>query len=265
LDATMMLQGKVAVVTGATGGIGQALCRALARRGCRLGLLSRTPEKLEKLAIELRGTGAGLSVQQADIREQSAVGAALEAVERELGPIDLLIHNAGVGLLTDARSPDLDGLGEMLGVNYLGGVYALACVLPSMLARGSGHIVAVSSLGARRALPWCAGYAASKAAFATYLESLRPALWRRGIRTTTVYPGFVRTAMSEALPLRFPMLMVKPESAAERIVRAIIKGRREVFFPWYQAAVMGVLRHLPAGIYDRFMATVGRWGMRGEY
>ena len=259
------LRGKVVVVTGATGGIGRALCRVLADHGCRLGLLSRTPEKLEKLAIELRATGATLSVQPVDVGDRAAVGAALTAVERELGQVDVLIHNAGVGLLTDARAPDLDGFEEMLRVNYLAGVYALAAVLPSMLERGSGQVVAISSLGARRALAWCAGYAASKTALATYLESLRPALRRHGIRVTTVFPGFVRTAMSEALPFRFPLPMLSPEAAARRIVRAIVKGRREASFPWYQAAVMGLLRRLPAWAYDRLMAAVGRWGVKGEY
>ncbi|HXG13407.1 MAG TPA: SDR family NAD(P)-dependent oxidoreductase [Gemmataceae bacterium] len=257
------LHGKVVVVTGATGGIGRALVRALAEHGCRLGLLARTPEKLAKLAVELRGTV--LSAQPVDVRDRAAVADAVAAVERTLGPVDVLIHNAGVGRLTDARSPNLDDLIEMLGVNYLGGVYVLAAVLPSMLARGGGQIVAVSSLGARRALPWCAGYAASKVAFATYLESLRPALRRRGIRVTTVYPGFVRTAMSEVLPLRFPMPMMRPEAAARRIIRAISKGRREAAFPWYQAAVMSVLRRLPAWAYDHLMAAAGRWGIRGDY
>jgi short-subunit dehydrogenase len=256
-------------VTGATGGIGRALCLALAARGCRLGLLGRTPEKLEKLAVELRPSGAGgvspPSVQAVDIGERAAVAAAIAAVQTELGPIDILIHNAGVGRMTDARAPNLDDLEEMLRVNYLGGVYAVEAVLPAMRARGEGQIVAISSLGARRALPWCAGYAASKIALATYLESLRPALRRRGIRVSTIYPGFVRTAMSEALPLRFPTPMLRPQQAAERIIRAIVGGRREASFPGYQAAVMSVLRQLPAWAYDRLMSAAGRIGFKGEY
>jgi NADP-dependent 3-hydroxy acid dehydrogenase YdfG len=259
------LEDKVVVVTGATGGIGTALCRFLARHRCRLGLLSRTPAKLEKLASELRGVAANLSAQQVDVRDRESVSSALAGMERELGAVDVLIHNAGDARLTDARAPSLDDLDEMLRVNYLGGVYAVAAVLPSMLARGNGHVVAISSLGARRALPWCAGYAASKVALATYLESLRPALRPRGIRVTTVYSGFVRTAMSESLPFRIPILMMKPEMAAEKIVRAIVKGRREAAFPWYEAACMGMLRRLPASLYDGLIAIAGRWTIRGDY
>lgn len=259
------LHGRVVLVTGAAGGIGEALCRALAGHGCRLGLLGRTREKLELLASELRAGGAVASVHAADVGDRKAVRAAVAGAGQELGPIDILIHNAGVGLTTDARAPDLDGLEEMLRVNYLGGVYALEAVLPAMRARATGHIVAISSLGARRALPWCAGYAASKIAFATYLESLRPALRRRGIRVSTIYPGFVRTAMSAALPLRFPTPMLTTRSAAGCIVQAIMERRAEASFPWYHAVVMGVLRHLPAWAYDRLMAAAGRWGMRGEY
>jgi NADP-dependent 3-hydroxy acid dehydrogenase YdfG len=259
------LGGKVAVVTGAAGDIGRALCRTLAAQGCRLGLVGRTAEKLHRLADDLRRAGAAVWAQAVDVGDRAAVADALTAVQGELGAVDLLIHNAGVARVTNARAPDLDDLEEMLRVNYLGGVYALAAVLPGMLARGRGQVVAVSSLAARRGLAWTAGYSASKAAFATYLESLRPALRRRGIAVTTIYPGFVRTAMSEALPFRFLVPMLRPKTAAARIVRIIRRGRREASFPWWDAWGMAVLRRLPPWAFDGFMARVGRFVLKGEY
>jgi short-subunit dehydrogenase len=257
--------GRVAVVTGAAGGIGSALCRELAAAGGRVGLLSRTPEKLARVADGLRQAGASLSVRAVDVRDRGAVAAAVAAVQAELGPADLLIHNAGVGRTTDAAAPDLDDLEEMLRVNYLGGVYAVEAVLPGMLARGGGRVVAVSSLGARRGMAWSAGYSASKAALATYLESLRPALRRRGVSVTTVFLGFVRTAMTDALPLALPVLMMSPERAARGILRAAVARRREASLPRHQAWGMAVLRRLPAWAFDAFMAAVGRYAVRGDF
>jgi short-subunit dehydrogenase len=259
------LANQVAVVTGAAGGIGSALCRELAAAGCRVGMLSRTPAKLAPLAEELREVGASSCARVVDVADRAALAAAIDAVERELGPVDLLIHNAGVGKATNAAAPDLDDLEEMLRVNYLGGVYAVEAVLPGMLARGRGRIVAVSSLGARRGMAWSAGYSASKAALATYLESLRPPLRRRGVTVTTVFLGFVRTAMTAALPLKLFVPMMSPERAARGILRAAVAGRREASLPLHQAWFMAILRRLPAWAFDTFMATVGRHSLRGEY
>jgi short-subunit dehydrogenase len=255
----------VAVVTGAAGGIGSSLCRELARAGAPVGLLSRTAAKLSPLADELGQAGAAVCARVVDVGDRRALAAALAEVEGELGPVELLVHNAGVGKPTQATAPDLDDLEEMLRVNYLGGVYAVEAMLPGMLARGRGRIVAVSSLGARRGMAWSAGYSASKAALATYLESLRPPLRRRGITVTTVFLGFVRTPMTAALPLGLPILMMRPDAAARRILRAAVAGRREASYPWHEAACAAVLRRLPAWAFDAFMAAVGRHALKGKY
>jgi short-subunit dehydrogenase len=259
------LAGRVAVVTGAAGGIGSNLCRQLARAGAHVGLLGRTGEKLGILSDELCQAGAAVCSRVVDVGDRRALAAALAEVETELGPIELLLHNAGVGKPTQATAPDLDDLEEMLRVNYLGSVYAIEAVLPGMLARGRGRIIAVNSLGARRGMAWSAGYSASKAALATYLESLRPPLRRRGITVTTVFLGFVRTPMTAALPLGLPILMMRPEIAACRILRAALAGRREASYPWHQAAFAALLRRLPAWAFDAFMAAVGRRVLKGEY
>jgi short-subunit dehydrogenase len=260
-----VLRGEVAVVTGAGGGIGRALCHALAVAGCRLGLINRTANRLDTLADELRGTGAALSAHAVNVGDPDALTAALAAIESDLGPVDLLIHNAGVAHVTQATAPNLDDFEEMLRVNYLGGVHAIAAVLPGMISRGHGRIVAVSSLGSHRGMAWSAGYSASKAAISTYLESLRPALRRRGIKVTTAFLGFVDTPMTQAMPLGVPVWMMRPERAARHIVRAIVHGRREVSAPWHEAFFTGILRHLPAWAFDLFMATFGRRIIKGEY
>jgi short-subunit dehydrogenase len=261
----MSMKGEVGVVTGAAGGIGRPLCRLLAAEGCRLGLIGRTAATLDAVAEELRQGGAKVSVRVADVGDRTALTAALAGIEADLGPVDVLVHNAGVARVTDARRPDLDDLEEMLRVNYLGGVYALEAVLPGMMARGRGRVGVISSLGARRGMAWSAGYSASKAALGTYMESLRPALRKRGISVTTVFLGFVDTPMTAALPLGLPVRLMRPEKAARRIVRGLKRGQREVSCPWEQAWGTAVLRRLPTWLFDLCMSTVGRLAIKGEY
>jgi short-subunit dehydrogenase len=227
--------------------------------------LNRTEDKLDALTKELRPTGVALSAHAVDVRDPGALTAALAAIESDLGPVDLLIHNAGVAHVTKASAPNLEDFEEMLRVNYLGGVNAIAAVLPGMIARGHGRIVAISSLGSHRGMAWSAGYSASKAAISTYLESLRPALRRRGIKVTTAFLGFVDTPMTRAMPLGWPVWIMRPERAAKHIVRAIVRGRREVSAPWHEALGMSILRHCPAFAFDLFMATLGRRIIKGDY
>lgn len=126
-------------------------------------------------------------------------------------------------------------------------------------------MVAVSSLAALRGMAWTAAYSASKAAFATFLESLRPALRRRGIAATTCYLGFVRTPLSDALPLHPRVWKISPEYAANRILDAVVRKRREAYFPWYYACGARFLRRLPARAFDAVMATFGPILAKGEY
>ena len=191
-SSTDHFRDKTVLVTGATGAIGGTLCRALAPLGCRLGLMGARLAELQSLADELRPLGATAATAAAELRDRAALQRGIASLVQQLGPVDVLIHNAGIGRLTQAADPNVDDVEEMLEVNYLGGVYAVEAVLPAMLARRSGQLVAVSSLASLCGMAWSAGYSASKAAFATFLESLRPALRRRGIAATTCYLGFVR-------------------------------------------------------------------------
>ena len=143
---------------------------------------------------------------------------------------------------------------ELMRVNFLGVIYAIDAVLPDMLARGSGQIVALSSLAGCRGMPFSAAYSASKAALTNYLESLRPPLRRRGIAVTTVLPGFVRTPLMANALAQPPMAMMAPETAARHILRAIQRRSRVYAFPWSTSLLLGVLRWLPPWLYDWCMA-----------
>jgi short-subunit dehydrogenase len=250
----MTLSGQVAVVTGAASGMGRALCQELAREDVRLGLIDRDGQGLASLETELRQKGAICNLIVADVSDRQAVRAAIEAIRGELGGIDLLVACAGITGTTLVDDLAVERTEAILRVNMLGVVYALDAVLPDMIARRRGHIVALSSLAGCRGMPFSAAYSASKAALMTYLESLRPPLRRRGIAVTTVLPGFVRTPLMVNAPVQPPMAMMEPEAAARHILRAIRRRSRVYSFPWSTSLLLRVLGLLPPWLYDWCMA-----------
>jgi short-subunit dehydrogenase len=249
-----MLHGKVAVVTGAASGMGRALCWELAREGVRLGVLDRNAEGLASLQEELRKQGASCCLAVADVSERQAVRSAICSLVTELGSVDLLVACAGITGATFVNDLAVEQMEAILRVNLLGVVYSLEAVLPDMLARQSGHIVALSSLAGCRGMPFAAAYSASKAALMTYLESLRPSLRRRGIAVTTVLPGFVRTPLMMNAPVQPPMAMMEPKVAARHILHAIRRRCLVYAFPWSTSLLLRVLRWLPPWLYDWCMA-----------
>jgi short-subunit dehydrogenase len=228
-------------------------------------MIDQDAAALESLAAELELAGKRVCASTVDVRDSARLHRAVHAIERSMGPIAVLVPCAGVGRLSSAIDLDLDGLRLMLEVNVLGVANSIAAVLPGMFARRAGHIVGISSVAGYRGLPWMPGYSATKAALATYLEGLRPALKRRGVTITTVYPGFVRTAMTVDTPFRRPIPMLEPEEAAEHLVRAILTRPRDYTFPFTTAVGMGFLRRLPNLLFDRAMDKAGPRALTTEF
>jgi short-subunit dehydrogenase len=251
----MRLDYRMAIITGASSGIGAELTRQLAARGVAVGLTARRADRLGSLAGAIRAAGGTAAVAAADAADREATRAAITRLGESLGPIDLLIANAGVGEECTAERFSAEALERMVRVNLLGAAYAIEAVLPGMLARGRGHLVGISSLAAYRGLPGSAGYGATKAGLSALLEGLRVELRGRGIAVTTVHPGFVRTPMTEGNGRPQPFLM-EPEAASARILRGIAARRAEVNFPWPMAALLGAVRLLPNWSYDRLAAAL---------
>jgi short-subunit dehydrogenase len=249
--------GKVVVLTGAGNGIGRATALALAARGYRVGLIDRDPERLSVVLERIQASGAKSSASGANVTDADAVKAAVAAIEGEIGPTDVLVACAGVGTMTHVPDLDTPGLRTMLEVNVLGVAHAIDAVLPGMIARGRGHLVGVSSVAGFRGMPWMASYSATKAAVWAYLEGLRPALKRRGIRITTVFPGFVRTGMTLDVPFARPVSMLSAEQAAGHLVKAIEKRPRDYVFPFSTRLGMGFLRRSPNFLFDWMMDQAG--------
>jgi short-subunit dehydrogenase len=250
----MKLAGQVAVLTGAASGMGRALCHELAREGMRLGLVDANAAGLNSLMGELQSAGVSCAAAVVDVRDRKAVRTGIADLTNQLGPVDMLVCCAGITGTTLVDDLDVELTEAIVQVNLLGVIYAVDAVLPGMLARGSGHLVALSSLAGCRGMPFSAAYSASKAALTAYLESLRPPLRRRGIAVTTVLPGFVRTPLMENAPVKPPMALMEPEAAARAIMRAIRKRSRVYAFPWTTSLVIHGLNWLPAWLFDWCMA-----------
>ena len=248
----MMFAGQVAVITGASSGLGWALAKQFAREGCAVGLVARRRDNLDKLAGEIRADGGKATVASADVADRAQTVAAIHSIRRDLGPIDLLVANAGVGAPTRLDPPNVSDIEKMFQVNMLGFVYALEAVLPEMLARKRGHVAAVSSLAAYKGLPGESAYCASKAALNVYLEGLRIELRDRGVAVTTICPGFVKTPMTAVNKFHMPYLL-EADEAARRIVRALRRKKKVFDFPWQMGLMMRVTRWLPDWVVARVM------------
>jgi short-subunit dehydrogenase len=253
----MSFADQVAVVTGASSGIGWELAKALAAEKCKVGLIARRRDLLEKLAGEIRQAGGTADLATADVADRGQTLAAIHALGDRLGPVDLLVANAGVGAPTLLDPINVADVEKMFQVNVLGLVYSIEAVLPEMLKRGRGHLAAVSSIAAYKGLPGESAYCASKAAVNTYMEGLRIQLRDKGITVTTICPGFVKTPMTAVNEFKMPWLL-EADDAARRIVRALRRRRKVYKFPWQMSLFMRVVGWLPDWIVARSMSDYNR-------
>jgi short-subunit dehydrogenase len=249
----MSFTDQVAVITGASSGIGWALARALAAERCRVGLVARRLDRLEALAGEIRQAGGTAAVAAADVADRTQTLEAIGHLRGELGPVDLLVANAGVGATTALDPVNLDAIEWTFRVNVMGVVHAIAAVLPEMLRRSRGHLAAVSSLAAYKGLPGESAYCASKAAVNSYMEGLRIQLRDRGIAVTTICPGFVETPMVANDNFRQLPFLMSADKAARRIVRALRRRAKVYDFPWQMGLLMRLTRWLPDWVIAHFM------------
>jgi short-subunit dehydrogenase len=242
-------QDKVVMVTGASSGIGRRVAVELSQRGATLGLVARRKVTLQEIVSEIESRGGNALAVPGDVQDALAVRAAADRFREQLGPIDVLIANAGIGSTNDAAELRAGEVADVINVNVIGAANSVAAVVPEMVARGRGQLVVISSLAAYRGLPKSAAYCASKAAVSAFFESLRLDLEPRGIDVTIIHPGFIKTPLTAGRHAQMPFLM-ELEVAVEKILRAIEKKKKSYAFPWQLASVVRAGMIMPTAMYD---------------
>jgi NADP-dependent 3-hydroxy acid dehydrogenase YdfG len=242
---------KTVFLTGASSGIGEALALAMAQRGAALGLIARREELLKTLADKCNLTDGKAIYFAVDVTDAQAVEQAAESFRKEFGEIDVLIANAGIGgNNSETKNFNAEAVAQVININLLGAVNAVAAVLPPMLERRSGQLVAVSSLAGFRGLPKSAAYSASKAGMTAFFESVRLDVQNKGINVTIIQPGFIKTPLTSGRANKMPFLM-ELEDSIPLFLNAIERRKKFAAFPWQLATLVRAARILPAGLYDR--------------
>jgi uncharacterized protein len=239
MRTAIKLDGALAVVTGASSGIGAATARALAARGSHVLLLARNRDRLNALVNELRGQGNKADAYAVDMSDPKAIASVVEQLTTSHGSPHVLVNNAGAGRWLPILETTAEEAAQMIAVPYLAAFNMTRDLLPGMLARGSGHIVNVTSVAARLAWPCAVAYTAARAAMEGFTNALRADLHGSGLGVTLAMFGTVETpywdhnlGSRERLPNRAASIpALSPQQVASSIVSAIENGSRTVVVP----------------------------------
>ena len=247
----MTFKGKTVFLTGASTGIGEGIALKLAKEGAVLGLLARRKELLDDLAARCETAGGTARAFSADVTDAEALVQAATAFREEFGHIDIMIANAGIGGNNkETRALEPQAVKMVIDINLLGAVNAVHAVLPQMIERKSGQIVAISSLAGFRGLPKSAAYSASKAGMTAFFESVRLDVASEGVAVTIIQPGFIKTPLTSGREANMPFLM-DLDDAIPLFIKAIEKKKRFAAFPWQLATFVRAGKFMPSWLYDR--------------
>jgi len=227
---------KIVMITGASSGIGEAAAHVFAKEGATLALAARRAEKLERLAEEIKEKyGVPVFCQATDVSKPQSVRLCVEKAIENLGRIDVLINNAGVGCVGKVADVDLELAHQVMETNFFGPLYFIQEVIPHFRKQQSGHVVNISSVIGKRSVPRIGLYCASKFALQAITDSLRLELKKTGIRVSMVCPGLTATEFSEnqLRPDKVPPLRMKyqgqtSEHVAKQILKTVKSNKREI-------------------------------------
>lgn len=257
------LDGKVAVITGASAGVGRAIVREFARQGAKVALIARSVEALDAAAQEVRSVGSEALVLPLDVSDAGAVFAAADRVVAEWGQIDVWVNDAMVSVFAPAVETTPAEFRRVTEVNYLGYVHGTLAALGHMRPRDNGTIIQIGSALAYRSIPLQSAYCASKAAARGFTDSLRSELHRERskITITMLQLPAVNTPQFDVVRTRLPdhpqpvPPVYQPEVIARAAVHAALHPRREIWIGWNTVKAIIGQRFIP-GVLDRYLAQV---------
>jgi NADP-dependent 3-hydroxy acid dehydrogenase YdfG len=243
---------RTVFITGASSGIGRALALEYASRGAFVAVAARRKDELDALVHEIESHGGRALAYPVDVIDADAIRDAVRKADADLGSLDMVVANAGIGILGHASRLRWEDVTRVIDVNLRGSMATLLAAVPIMLAQQRGHLVGVTSLAGRRGLPESGAYGASKAGLSTFLETLRNDLAAAGIRVTDVQPGFVATPITTSIEHPMPFVW-QPEKAARVIARRLERAPALLAFPRPMAALTALARIMPAWLFDRLV------------
>ena len=236
----------IAWITGAGKGIGRALALRLARDGWTIAASARTAGDLDELAADAP-TGA-VHPFVLDVTDPEATQFVVTEIERRLGPLELVVLNAGTYVPTDVTPFDAAAFRVQFDVNVMGVVHGLAAIVPAFVTRRGGHIAVMSSVAGYRGLPAAAAYGATKAALINMCESMKTELEPHSVAVSVICPGFVKTPLTDKNTFPMPFL-IEADAAAAYIMRGLAARKFEIAFPPLFAVIMKTLRILPNALF----------------
>ncbi|WP_404415598.1 SDR family NAD(P)-dependent oxidoreductase [Marinospirillum sp.] len=240
-------------ITGAGSGIGLALAEQLAQAGHRLVITARSASSLEDLARRY----SRIQVAPADVTDPEALQAVAQRIEEKLGGLDMVLLNAGTCEYLEQGRVDSALIKRVMDTNFMGLVYSLEAVQPLLEKSANPYLVAIASSAAYTPLPRAEAYGASKAAVSYFMESLRVDLAAQGVGVSVVYPGFVKTPLSDKNDFPMPM-RISAEEAARQIIKGLRKGQPEIRVPRFFVEVVRRLGRLPFFLRTRLTQRMVR-------
>jgi all-trans-retinol dehydrogenase (NAD+) len=244
---------KLVLITGGASGIGRLMTLDFAGRGARVAVWDINRQNLEAVSNEGRKRGLFIKAYVCDVSRREEVYRSAEQLTKELGPVDILLNNAGiVSGKPFLEIPD-ENIERIMAINALSLFWTVKAFLPSMIERNSGHIVTISSAAGIIGVRGLSAYSASKFAAFGFDESLRMELRcsKSKVRTTVVCPFFINTGMFDGVKTRIPLLLpiLKPEYVSRMIVKSVLKNKKVLIMPRFVKSTF-ILRCLPAGFID---------------
>ncbi|BAZ39258.1 short-chain dehydrogenase/reductase SDR [Calothrix sp. NIES-4101] len=253
------ITGKTVLLTGASGGIGEYIARALAKEQATIICVARSQSTLDKLCIEIKVLGGRGIALPFDISKVEELPGLVKQIQEIAGSVDIIINNAAIEKYRPFQYYSLEDIHSILTTNLIAGMELTRLLIPAMIARNSGHIVNIASGSGKKGAPYNSIYSASKAGLIMWTDSLRQELANSNVGVTVVCPGYTSAGMFLAFGLPAPKLahISKPSEVAIAVIRAIHKNQGEVMMDGFLTKLLFAYIQLVPDFGDRLYRWIG--------